>query len=342
MSAHETIDSSPRTTSTTGDGCGAEGGDETRRLVESRDDDDDRGSGLVEMLPGVERRDALLRVDALWDPGVAARDAAQRARIAELEARVRELEDELAARGAPAPGQAGLLATMAHDLRGPLGNVMMAASALAPDPGSVADDPRSRRVRVTAERIQRSARRMARLLSDLVDLDHLERGCLQLTPSAAAPGALIDEARAAVQAHLAPADEIEVRLDDDLPRVRCDRARAIQSLVTLLDNAARASRGRGPVMIEAAVQGCEVEIAVTDAGPGVPEAEWPEVFGHDWHSAVPAYRGAGLGLAVVRALVEAQHGRAGVGAAPGGGVRFAIALPIDVAATARALRPRPR
>jgi signal transduction histidine kinase len=314
MPSHEIIGSSGRAVSMTRDGrTGETCGDEVRGPDEGRDAIADAavhvhvhvdgGGGLIELLPGARGRDALLRV-------------------VELEARVRTLEAQLGA-------QVGLLATMAHDLRGPLGSVMMAASALAPGPAADPDDPRARRVRVTAERIQRSARRMARLISDLVDLDRFQTGHLRVVVAAAAPRALIDEALEVARSCRARPFTIDVALAPGVPRVRCDRARAVQVLSTLIDHALRVSPDGRPAVIAAAVRGGEVEIAVTDAGPGIPDDERARAFDRDWRSAIPAYRGAGPGLALVKGLVEAQGGHVRVEAPAGGGARFVVALPID-------------
>ena len=372
MPSHEIIGGSGRPVSTRDGRSGETRGDEDRRPDAGRDViagadaaavvRADGGGGFIDLLPGARRRDALLRVDQLWDqlapaggsarprrrrarrsaptrgmvlgrgrgPAgrvAAARDAAQRATVVQLEARVRTLEAALGA-------QLGLLATMAHDLRGPLGNVMMAASALAPGPADDPDDPRARRLRVTAERIQRSARRMARLISDLVDLDHLQTGRLRVAVTAAAPRALIDEAFEVARSCRARPFAIDVAMAPGTPRVRCDRARAVQVLSTLIDHALRVSPDGRPAEIAVAVHGGEVEIAVTDAGPGIPADERARVFDRDWRSATPAYRGAGPGLALVKGLVEAQGGHVRLEAPAGGGARFVVALPVEADPTA--------
>jgi signal transduction histidine kinase len=101
-----------------------------------------------------------------------------------------------------------------------------------------------------------------------------------------------------------------------------------QVLANLLENAARHSPPKGEIVLEAAYRGApadEIEIAVSDSGPGVPPEQRELIF-EMFHRGADGGR-SGLGLAIARAFVEAQGGRIGVGSARGGGARFVLTVP---------------
>ncbi len=117
----------------------------------------------------------------------------------------------------------------------------------------------------------------------------------------------------------------------DLPAVLADEQRVSQVLGNLVGNALRYINPGGQVKIGASPSGAQVEIAVSDTGPGLPEADLPHVFDRFWRgekSRARASGGAGLGLAIARQLVEAQGGRIWASNDPGGGLRVTFTLPV--------------
>jgi signal transduction histidine kinase len=117
----------------------------------------------------------------------------------------------------------------------------------------------------------------------------------------------------------------------DLPAVLADEQRVSQVLGNLVGNALRYINPGGQVKIGASPSGAQVEIAVSDTGPGLPEEDLPHVFDRFWRgekSRARASGGAGLGLAIARQLVEAQGGRIWASNEPGGGLRVTFTLPV--------------
>ncbi|MBI2976323.1 MAG: sensor histidine kinase, partial [Chloroflexi bacterium] len=122
---------------------------------------------------------------------------------------------------------------------------------------------------------------------------------------------------------------LTVRAEPGLPPVNADPQRVEQVVGNLLSNALRyvPSKGRVAIEVRRAAQG--VELAVTDDGPGVPEADLPKLFDRFWRSEKSRGRaagGAGLGLAIARQLVEAQGGTIAAANVPGGGLRVSFVL----------------
>jgi signal transduction histidine kinase len=106
-----------------------------------------------------------------------------------------------------------------------------------------------------------------------------------------------------------------------------------QVLANLVDNAVKYTPDNGQVAIDAAAAEDEVVITVSDTGPGIPEDELPHVWSRLYRGDKSrSTRGLGLGLSLVRAIVEAHGGRVSVWSEPGAGSRFDVHLPIPPAA----------
>jgi signal transduction histidine kinase len=172
---------------------------------------------------------------------------------------------------------------------------------------------------------------LERLVGDLGQLAEADAGRLDVRIEAVA---LDVEARRAIEAfsqdERAPADRITSAVPSGLV-VRADPRRLGQILRNLVDNALVHAPG-SDVRIEAARHGADrIEVAVVDGGPGIPAEHVGRVFDRLYRadpSRARATGGAGLGLAIVRGLVEAQGGEVGVdGARPGGGTRVWFRLP---------------
>jgi signal transduction histidine kinase len=216
-----------------------------------------------------------------------------------------------------------ILAVVSHDLRNPLGAVLMTAE------GVLSFDEVSDQVRPKLERIKRVAERMARLIDDLVDFGSIQAGRLTIDARAWDPAELIG---GAIEMLAAAAEERGVILVAEVPggtpAARCDRERTVQVLSNLMANAVKVTPRGGQVTVTAAVRGAEVELAVTDTGPGIDPGELPHVFERYWRSRNASYRGSGLGLTIASALVRAQGGRIGADSQVGAGSRFYFTLPV--------------
>ena len=182
--------------------------------------------------------------------------------------------------------------------------------------------------------IHREAERLGRIVADLLDLSRIESGrqsALGTAPLALGP--LIDLNVELFRCHSA-AHTIERDLPDTLPPVLADQDALDRVLKNLLSNAIKYSPGGGPVRVWARASAAEpgrVELGVEDRGVGIPWAALPRIF--EPYARVPHpdtvhVRGLGLGLALVKSLVEAQDGRIRVESESGVGSRFIVSLPI--------------
>ncbi|HEX2163419.1 MAG TPA: sensor histidine kinase, partial [Thermoanaerobaculia bacterium] len=125
---------------------------------------------------------------------------------------------------------------------------------------------------------------------------------------------------------------VESAVTPGCPPLAADRARVVQALGNLLDNALEHSPEGARVTVRAAqvAGGAEVELAVVDEGPGIREEDLPHLFDRFWQGG-RATRGTGLGLAIVKGIAEAHGGRVAVASRPGQGSTFRILLPADAA-----------
>jgi len=219
--------------------------------------------------------------------------------------------------------RAALVSAVAHDLRTPLASIKVAVSDLR-DPAIVLPEPARRDL---LETIEEQTDRLTRLVSTVLDLWRLEAGALKPKREVLEVDDLIDEAAALVER---PLDTSRLRraVAPDLPPVEVDPTLIAQALANLLENAARHSPPGAEILVEATRSrgpGNEVEIAVSDSGPGVPPDQRELIF-ELFHRGSDGGR-AGLGLAIAKAFVEAHGGHIRVGTARGGGARFVLTTP---------------
>ena len=214
------------------------------------------------------------------------------------------------------------LGIVSHDLRNPLTTIALSADLLAGAPPE--EQPE------LIETIRTSARRMERLIQDLLDVARVEAGGLTVAPVLIEPEPLVREVCAA---HEALAEQKRQRLTCDvrgpLPHVCGDRDRLAQVLGNLLGNAVKFTPERGAIQVEVRPREREVYFTVRDSGPGIPEADLKNVFTPYWQAKKTAHMGAGLGLAIVRGIVEAHGGRVWAENPPGGGAMFTFTVPAE-------------
>ncbi len=215
-----------------------------------------------------------------------------------------------------------LLSIVAHDVRGPLGVITLAAESL-----TTADRRLDADVAGTLRVIQRSAKRMTRLVEDLLDFARIQAGDLVLELGSHQASDLIRE----VVAMLDPvANErgihIAVTLSDFT--VRCAAEKTVQVLANLVSNALRVSPPDRPVRLRAEPRGEHGWFAVEDEGLGIPREALPLVFQRGWREDKARREGAGLGLSIAKGIVEAHEGTIGVESRVGGGSTFHFTLPL--------------
>jgi signal transduction histidine kinase len=176
------------------------------------------------------------------------------------------------------------------------------------------------------------------MIADLLDTTRLEAGQLEMRFAEADLGALAAGVVEGFQDG-SPRHRLVATLPDAPLPVRCDPERIEQVIGNLITNAIKYSPEGGTIEVSAAARGDRVELAVRDSGVGIPADELAHVF--DPFRRVAATRhvapGAGLGLFVVRRIVEAHGGTIEVDSAPGAGSTFRIGLQALSATTGSAL-----
>lgn len=222
-----------------------------------------------------------------------------------------------------------ILSVVSHDLRNPLGTILMGASTLlhanqAGDPS----DPKAQRVHAVANRILRQSERMARLIDDLVDFAGIQAGRLRLRRELHEPASILASVRE-LFGPLADERQLQLVIEEraDLPKVDCDAERAVQLVANLAANALKVTGRGGTITIGARLgdDGTTV-FYVRDTGPGIDDDELPHLFERFWRSKKSAYKGAGLGLSIARGIVEAHGGRIWVESRTGVGTTFSFSL----------------
>ena len=212
---------------------------------------------------------------------------------------------------------------VAHELRTPITLISGHAQRLLRQPGLEASAPSLRL-------IEQEAQRMGSLVSDLLDLARQDSGRLQLRRRPI----LADEALVQAYERLASSSGWRLHLDTpaaELPVAMGDPERLQQCLAALIENALYYSPTPLPVTLAADQQGDSLVLHVLDQGPGVEPSERDAIFGRfaRGSAAINANsRGSGIGLAVVRLLMEAMGGSVQVADAPGGGADFQLHLPM--------------
>ena len=213
-----------------------------------------------------------------------------------------------------------LLDSVSHELRTPLAVITGTLENL-PDA-----TPELRAELVGAGRA--AARRLNRLVGNLLDQTRLESGTLKPRLDWCDARDLVNAALDGVRDELAT-HSLEVILPDDMPPVRADFALTEQALANLLLNAARHTPAGTPVFLTAGIErsGTRAFFTVADRGPGFPLAMRERLFKKFERGDAAIAGGLGLGLSIVRGFVVAQGGDIVVGENPGGGAVFTIYLP---------------
>ncbi|MFC7307798.1 ATP-binding protein [Streptomyces monticola] len=226
---------------------------------------------------------------------------------------------------------AELIATVAHELRSPLTSVKGFTATLLAKWERFTDDQK----KLMLETVDADANRVTRLIAELLDISRIDSGRLEVRRQPVDIGAAVGRH---VQAHVAAgqaADRFLVRLAQPLPDLWADPDKIDQVLSNLLENAVR--HGEGTVTIDVAPsyspreRACTgTSVTVSDEGTGIPEESMNRVFTRFWRGSKRG--GTGLGLYIVKGIVEAHGGTITVGRGPAGGAEFRFTLPVGTPA----------
>ena len=216
--------------------------------------------------------------------------------------------------------------TASHELRSPLTSVQGFAELLMMERDSLTP----RQVE-TVEIILDNCRHLVRLLNDLLDLARSDAGRLQVRPRPTELGPLVEDVVRTMRAQTEASEQTLIeRIDPDLPLVNVEADRIRQILVNLVTNAHEYSPERASIQVTARVADNEVEISVTDNGPGIPPAQLEHIFERFVRGDAGLTQrvgGTGLGLAISKSLVELHGGTIAVDSEVGRGSTFTITLP---------------
>jgi two-component system, OmpR family, sensor histidine kinase KdpD len=227
-----------------------------------------------------------------------------------------------------------LLSALSHDLRTPLTVLVGASTALCEE--RLDDLQRREFSRMVAD----EARRLNRLVGNLLELTRLESGRPQVKQTAQAIDEVIGSALCRLERQL-DGRTVRTRVGDDVPLVFVDPVLLEQVAINLIENAIQHAGPSSPIEIAASREGDEIRVDVGDRGPGVPAGHEEKVFEKFYRApgAPQGDGGIGLGLTICKAIVAAHDGRIWFTNRPEGGALVSFTLP--VCSDARALESPP-
>jgi two-component system sensor histidine kinase KdpD len=221
-----------------------------------------------------------------------------------------------------------LLDSLVHEIKTPLSVIKTAVSSLL----SRDSDAASRRELLTIA--NQEADRMDVSISEIFWRARVEAGTLQFGKGTHEIGPLVNETLNELRSVLGNRS-VKVEVPDSLPPANCDPHMIKGVLKELLTNALKYSPSDSPLIISVRQTGNEIITSVADSGIGVQSGEEKRIFEKHYRGSVQA-PGTGLGLALVKTIVEAHGGRLGVESRPGGGAVFHFSLPLSPQNIARA------
>jgi len=240
--------------------------------------------------------------------------ALERARLYEAEQRARLAREEA-------------LAIAAHDLRNPLTAISLGAASLS---RMAPEGEAGQQIREKARKLKASTEYATRMLHDLLDAAIIEAKTLTLETAPHEVDTIIAEV---AEIHEPLADQKELRLHvrplGYSLRISCDRARLAQALSNLIGNALKFTAKGGGVTLAVALDGASVRFSVRDTGAGIKPENLPRLFDRYWRPRAVRGAGAGLGLYIVKGIVEGHGGQLSVDSHLGVGTEFSFTIPIE-------------
>jgi two-component system sensor histidine kinase/response regulator len=183
------------------------------------------------------------------------------------------------------------------------------------------------------KRVKHNVERLTRMINDLLDLSRIEAGAVQLQLGPVSMPDLINDVVEGFQTIAREkAVGVKAQCATGLPIIQGDRDKLYQVLNNLIQNAVKFTPSGGAIEVQAfAPSSTHLEVCVSDTGCGIPDHETERVFDRFYRgeSAPMESRGAGLGLAISKTLIELHGGRIWVESVPGEGSRFFFTLPVS-------------
>ena len=220
------------------------------------------------------------------------------------------------------------LANMSHELRTPL-NVIIGFSELMRDevPGQINNEQRQ-----CLDDVLGSSQHLLNLINDVLDLSKIEAGTAKFRLSNLELAEVIEPLARTLLPVLAPRQQsLDIKVEEGLPLVRINKAKISGVLLNLLSNATRFTPDGGTLKIEAVREGDWCRVSVIDSGIGIKQEDQERIFEPFYqldNSLTRGKGGTGLGLALVRQIVDKHGGRVWVESEYGQGSRFTFTLPL--------------
>jgi signal transduction histidine kinase len=296
------------------------------------------GVTSVMMAPLEHRRHVFGHITLMRDAGGAPYTAEDEALLDDLAHRAAQAIENARLYGeaqAAVAARDEFLSIASHELRTPLTALRLALENMRRVASREAIEklPRSyvERVLVTAER---QGQRLEKLVSGLLDVSRIHMGRLDLDMEEVELGAAVREALGAVEDEAAQAGS-EIQVKGEAVRGYWDRLRVSQVVTNLLANAVKYGGGK-PVEVEYGPRGDDACLVVRDHGIGIDPSDQPQIF-ERFERAVSSrnYGGLGLGLYIVKRIVEAHGGTIAVESKAGEGATFRVVLPLRPAVSVR-------
>jgi two-component system sensor histidine kinase KdpD len=219
--------------------------------------------------------------------------------------------------------RSSLLSSVSHDLRTPLAAITGAASSLLESHKRL--DAATRQDLL--ETLHEESERLNRLVNNLLEMTRLESGAIQVRkewhPIEEVVGAALSRQEKSLRDR-----PVSTNLPEDLPLVAIDDVLIEQVLINLLDNVVKHTPSDSPLEITACAREGAMTVKIADRGPGLPPGDEDRVFDKFYRGHGVTSRGAGLGLAICRGIIEAHGGHIWAENRPEGGVAFRFTIPL--------------
>jgi PAS domain S-box-containing protein len=219
-----------------------------------------------------------------------------------------------------------VMAIVSHDLGNPLSAIFVGTRLLKRQLESRDGDMKTVR---QVDDIRRAASQMEHLIRDLLEINRIEAGRLDVEMQPQSLGALVDEVCRSIEPLAA---DKSIRLDwteasRSRLRVQADHDRFLQVMSNLLGNAIKFTPEGGEVSVQVTENGEACTVSVLDTGPGIPMQDLPHIFDRFWQPRRNDRQGVGLGLAIAKGIVEAHGGQIRAENRPDQGAAFHFTLP---------------
>jgi PAS domain S-box-containing protein len=230
------------------------------------------------------------------------------------------------------------LATLAHELRNPLAPISAGLEVMK----SIKGDPIA--IEKIRSAMERQSQQMVRLIDDLLDMSRITQGKMELRPCAIELNDILQSAIEATKPFIDEAGhQLSLKLAEKPIMLNADPNRLAQVFSNLLNNSTKYTPEGGQIQLSAHLSGSEAVVTVRDNGLGIPrelQSQIFEMFAQIDRPLEKGYRGLGIGLTLVKRLVEMHQGRIEVASEGAGmGTEFRVYLPVDAHSKGPALPP---